>query len=203
MNCDNAISLIHEYLDGDIEEDKKETLKQHLETCSECAVLYEEFTLSESILKNVPIPQPSEDLSEQIMAKLSVNKVKKSRTSSWFQLVRRHPAITAAAIFLIMMMLSLLTLGGQGQEFAIKGDDLEQVEIRGNEVIVPEGTTVNGNLVVENGSIRVEGRVQGDVTVVDGSFQLASTAAVTGKVTHINQWIDRLWYTLFDWINND
>lgn len=196
MKCEEAISLIHEYLDGELNEAETKRLKQHLSVCADCKVEMDEFIFTESLIKSVPIPKASSDLSDKILS--AIPKHKKSRRLSWFQMARNHPAITAAAIFLFMMLLSMFTLNDRGHELVIRGSDSYELEIRGNQVIVPEGKTINGNLVVENGTLQVDGKVEGNITVIDGSFQMASTAAVTGKVTRINQWIDRIWFAIYD-----
>lgn len=201
MNCNEAISLIHEYLDGELMEEQTECLKKHLQVCEDCAAVMEELTMTESLIKNIPIPSPSKDLSERILAALP--KAEKPKKAAWFQQVRRYPALTAAAVFIVLMMTSLFNLPGNGQELVIRGNDLDQLEITGNHVVVPEGSTINGNLVIENGTVQVDGNVEGDVTVIDGSLHLASTAAISGKATQINQWIDRLWFKLYDLVKKE
>ena len=61
---------------------------------------------------------------------------------------------------------------------------------------MPEGATVDGDLVVENGEAVVNGEIRGNLTVIDGSVNMASTAKVIGEAREINQALDWIWYKL-------
>ena len=79
----------------------------------------------------------------------------------------------------------------------------ENVVVEGETVIIPEGQVVKGDLIVKNGDVRVDGELDGNLTVIngsiiDGSKYMASTANVTGKTEEINKAFDWLWYTIKD-----
>ncbi|MCY1462058.1 hypothetical protein D9M71_797900 [compost metagenome] len=76
----------------------------------------------------------------------------------------------------------------------VSGEDLQQLIIEGNTVIVPAGVHYTGDLTVENGKIEVQGEVDGNVTVVDGSMVLASTGHIAGQSRTIDQALDWIWY---------
>lgn len=73
---------------------------------------------------------------------------------------------------------------------------LDQLFISGDTLVVPEGVTVYGNLKVKRGKIQIDGNVEGDVTVINGSYNLASTAYISGQVTLIDAAVDWVWYKM-------
>ena len=48
---------------------------------------------------------------------------------------------------------------------------------------------------MKNGDIVVEGEVDGNITVINGSY-MASTAVVTGEVEEIDEMFQWLWYNM-------
>ena len=64
-------------------------------------------------------------------------------------------------------------LAGLRGEFAIHVDE---------DVVVPAGTTIDGTLVVIQGDVLIEGEVEGDVIVVDGTLELLEGSRVRGEV---------------------
>jgi cytoskeletal protein CcmA (bactofilin family) len=70
-------------------------------------------------------------------------------------------------------------------------------------VVVPQGKVVEGDVVVKNGNLRVEGEVNGNVTVINGTVingekYLASAGQVTGEIEEINQVFEWIWFTMKD-----
>ena len=82
---------------------------------------------------------------------------------------------------LIQMLLnSTGDLGLLKQAIAGLGGDLNIYF--GEDVDVPEGSTVDGPLVVIQGNVRIAGEVDGDVIVVDGTLELLEESRVRGEV---------------------
>lgn len=174
-------------------------LQAHLADCSSCHTLMDEWIKTEAMIKTMPSSEPSAALAEHVMKHIPSSMPYRRR---WVERARRRPALTAAVIFLLIMMVSVFAMNQPHDELVVKGANLDQIEIQGNRVVVPEGKIVQGNLIVENGIVEVQGQVDGNVTIIDGKFQLASTASISGKVTNINQWIDRFWYTIYEWFSS-
>lgn len=192
MDCRDARRLMHDYLDGTLDAGRLRMLKQHLSACSACESHLDRLELTEAMLFAVPAPDAPDGLTERVMASLP----RPSRRSVFMQWLKRHPAIAVATVFLLVMTWSLATLWEKDATLAIRGTDLEDVIIEGDLVIIPEGTVVEGDLTVENGRLRVEGEIRGNVTVIDGSLNLASTAQIAGQVTSINEAIDYFWFRI-------
>lgn len=86
-------------------------------------------------------------------------------------------------------------------ELVVQGTDLDAVIIEGNKVTVPEGAVVKGDLTVKNGVTEVYGEIKGNLTVIDGSMNLASTAKIIGQERTINQVLEWLWYKVSSTVN--
>jgi anti-sigma factor RsiW len=200
MQCSDALPLIHEYLDGDLEGADAVELKKHLLLCPDCNKLFKQMEQTEACIRLLPkTPVPS-DLTARIMGNIPV---KKKRRESWLKWLRTHPALSVASVFLLVMATSFLSLWDQDKDMVVKGASLDQVVIQGDTVIIPQGHTVQGDLTVKRGKVQVDGSVDGNVTVIDGSYNLASTAYISGHVNSVDETLEWIWYKVnevFSWV---
>jgi anti-sigma factor RsiW len=194
MDCKDALPLMHEYLDRDLNGLDASQLKEHLLQCPECRSLFKELERTDTLVRSLAPTIVPNNLSERIMASLPPVK----RRNAWTQWVRRHPAVSVAAVFLAVMFGSFMSMWNQGHELMVKGNDLQNVIIQGDPVIVPKAQTVDGNLVVQSGKLKVEGDVTGNLVVIDGTLNLASTAHISGQVTQVNEAVSWIWYKIND-----
>ncbi len=67
-------------------------------------------------------------------------------------------------------------------EEALAGLDQAIMVHVGEDVVVPAGTVTEGTLVVIEGTVRIEGEVEGDVVVVSGALDLRDGGRVDGEV---------------------
>ncbi|CAM4391102.1 zf-HC2 domain-containing protein [Saccharibacillus endophyticus] len=196
MECKQAVSLMHDYLDGDLPSEQARELQSHLEACTDCRAAFRRLEETEMMLfaanRKSESVAVSEDMTDRIMSFLPQPK-KHSPVWNW---VRRHPALTAAAAFILIMLGTSIGFWNADTQLVVRGSDLNRVQVEGNTVIVPEGTIVSGDLTVERGELKIYGDVEGNVTVIDGSAYQASTAHVAGQVKDINQAFDWVWYKL-------
>ncbi|MFD0961063.1 zf-HC2 domain-containing protein [Paenibacillus chungangensis] len=201
MECKVAISKIHHYLDGDSTRDEVAVLQAHMNQCPECRARFSELEKADAAVMHaleavrpakVYDEQASAELKQRIMQQLPP--VKNRKRSGLIRMIYRYPGLTAAAVFLLVMLGSVFASWDQSTQMVVSGEDLQHVVIDGNKVIVPAGVEVTGNLTVENGIIEVEGAVSGDVTVIDGSMVLASTGHIAGQSRTIDQALDWFWY---------
>ncbi|WP_172197160.1 MULTISPECIES: zf-HC2 domain-containing protein [Saccharibacillus] len=196
MECKQAVSFMHDYLDGDLPTEQARELKSHLDACPECRAAFRSLEETEMMLfaanRKMDTATVSDDVTDRIMSFLPQPK-KHSPAWNW---VRRHPALTAAAAFILIMLGTSIGFWNADTQLVVKGSDLNRVQVEGNTVIVPEGTVVTGDLTVERGELKIYGEVEGNVTVIDGSAYQASTAHVAGQVKDIDQAFDWVWYKL-------
>ncbi|MEF2967377.1 zf-HC2 domain-containing protein [Paenibacillus sp. M1] len=195
MDCKQASSLMHDYLDDDLTHEQAVGLKSHLSGCSACNARFKELEQTEMMLfatiKHRAQAAPDE-LVNRIMSKIPNQR----KQQAWIGWIRRHPALTAAAMFLLVMLFSAVSIWESNDQLVVKTADLDQVIINGNTVTVPSGSTIAGNLTVENGKAEIYGDVQGNLTVIDGSYYQASTAHIAGEIKSIDQALDWIWYRI-------
>jgi anti-sigma factor RsiW len=192
MECKLAVSMMHDYLDDDLPEQQQRELKEHLLSCPDCRAKFKELEQTDMLMFSLMHQSPvaSDDLVSRIMSSLPKSK-KENAFITW---IKRHPALTAASLFLVVMLMSSVTFWSPDRQLVVRGVDLDQVIIKGDTVIVPSGKTITGNLTIENGKAQVYGDVNGNVTVIDGSLYQASTAHISGQVKSIDQAVSWLWY---------
>ena len=157
--------------------------------CKDCQQHMQELTSTIAFVKSAAVIEVPPNFVEQVMQKLPKRKMR-TGVQSW---LRRHPFFVAAALFCIFMSASLFSGYKNDQEFSFTKQPNLQVE--GQTVIVPEGETVKGDIVVKNGDIIVKGAVDGDITVINGKY-MASTANVTGQIDEVDEVFEWLWYKI-------
>lgn len=187
---EEVIAYMHAYLDGDISREDEQKLKEYLNRCAECREIMNGLTESVAFLGSAPRLEAPANFVEGVMARLPKDK-KQSGLQRWF---RHHPLLSAAALFFILMSASLFSSYGNQQQFSVTKQP--NLIVEGETVLVPEGEVVQGDIVVKNGTLRIEGEVEGDVTVIHGTKYMASTAVVTGSSQEINEIFDWIWYKL-------
>ncbi|MCS7464729.1 zf-HC2 domain-containing protein [Paenibacillus doosanensis] len=197
MDCREALPLMHEYLDGGLKGREALALKEHLLVCPACRERLKQLEKVEALVQAWPQQEVPSGLTERIMQALPPER----RKQPWWLWVRRHPAASVAAVFVLVMMGSFISLWNEDTELLVKGSDLSSVVIKGDTVYVPEGKTVAGNLMVENGKVQVDGDIKGNIVVIDGTVAMASTAHISGQVTEIDQAFGWLWYKMNDWVS--
>ncbi|MBO2946238.1 zf-HC2 domain-containing protein [Paenibacillus sp. F411] len=194
MNCKVAVSLMHDYLDNDLSKPQQLELKAHMVECTDCRNRLEELEKTDMLLFSLThhATGPSEDLTERIMGMLP----KEKKQKAWVTWVKRHPAITAAALFLVVMLFSTVSFWDQNNQLVVRGTELDKLVIKGQTVIIPPDQTITGDITVENGKTEVFGQVEGNLTVIDGELFQASTAYISGQVKDIDKAMDWIWYKI-------
>jgi anti-sigma factor RsiW len=187
---EHIVHYMHAYLDGDITDDEERELKEHLNNCPACEELMNSFNESISLLTNITPLKAPDGFIDGVMARLP----KEKSQVGFKRWLRGHPLLAAAAMFLVLMSASLFSSFENDQQFSVSKQP--NLIIEGETVLVPEGETVTGDIVVKNGTLRIEGEVDGNVTVINGSKYMASTAIVTGTSEEIDKVFDWLWYKI-------
>lgn len=191
MECPKEIvSLMHSYFDGDIHPDEERQLKEHLRSCAACAAHFYELNKTIAFLQCASHIAAPSSFTATVMGAMPKEK-KAARLRRW---LHAHPMLTAASLFCLLTVGSFASSWNERGAFSVSAD--EHVIIRDHTVIVPEGETVKGDITVRNGSIRIEGTVDGDVTVIHGKKYMASAGQVTGEVEEINQVFEWIWYNI-------
>lgn len=191
MKCpEEIIVLMHEFLDNELDAEKEVVLRSHLQSCKECESLFNELKKTDAFVKGTSSTYVSEDFTDRLMARLPKEK-KKISFQRW---LRIHPFVAAASLFILLMMGSFLSNWSQDREFSVSKQ--KNLIVENNTAIVPKGEVVKGDVVVRNGKLKIEGEVDGNVTVINGERYMASAGHVTGEVNEVNAVFDWIWYYL-------
>jgi anti-sigma factor RsiW len=177
---------MHDYLDEDLSSEHEKELRNHLLHCSECQQHFHELKKTIALVQSTSHIQAPADFTAKVVQQLPQEK-KMVRVKRW---MRVHPLVTAAALFFVLMLGSMVSMWNEDQDLAVSKQP--NIRVEGNTVIVPEGKVVEGDLIVRNGDIKIEGEVKGNVTVINGNQYLASAGNVTGEIEEIDQ--------IFEWI---
>ncbi|WP_075980362.1 anti-sigma factor family protein [Bacillus massilinigeriensis] len=189
MKCpEEAIEYMHEFLDGEILPEQERELREHLQGCEQCQSYFRELKRTVALVQSTSHIQVPINFTANVMARLPKEKRKVS-VQRWFM---NHPLLTAASLFLVLMTGSFATTWSEDREFSVSNQ--ANLIVKNDTVIVPKGEIVKGDVTVKNGNLKVEGRIDGDVTVINGENYMASAGQVTGEIKEVNQVFDWIWY---------
>lgn len=192
MCPDHLVHYMHEYLDGDISQEHELELKAHLSSCMTCQQHMQELSKVAAFVQSASHITAPSGFVEGVTSRLP-KETSRVGMKRWFH---SHPMLTAAALFMILMSASLFSNFNDDQQFSFTKQP--NIVVEGEKVIVPAGETVKGDIIVKNGDIQIDGEVDGNVTIINGSQYMASTANVTGEIEEINEVFDWLWYKMKD-----
>lgn len=191
--CSERIVLyMHEYLDEDIPEDHKKILEYHLETCRACRQHFYELQKSIFYVQSLPNVQAPPGFTGRIMKNLPREK-KRIGAGRWLKM---HPFLASAGLFFILMAGAMFSEWHNPDEFSVTKN--KDIIVQGHTAIVPKGKVIKEDITVTNGDLRIEGKVEGNVTVVRGNEYMASAGDVTGNVEEINEVFEWIWYKIKD-----
>lgn len=191
---------MHKHLDGDITRDEESQLKAHLEGCAECQTHLHELKRTITLIQSTEKMKAPDDFAAKVMQQLPVER-KRVKYMRWFKM---HPVLTAAAIFFLFTITGLFSAWEQDSQLMVSNP--ENLIIKGDTVIVPEGVTVKGDLVVQNGDLKIEGTIDGNVTLINGSLieedgldsngLMASVGEVNGELKEVDRAFEWAWYRI-------
>lgn len=179
---------MHEYLDEEISAEHEKELRKHLASCPECKIHFHQLKKTIALVQSTSHIKAPNNFTENIMAKLPKEQ-KKVSVKRWLM---HHPLLTAAALFLILMTGSLSASWNEDQQFSVSKQP--NLIVQNDTVIVPEGEVVKGDVTVRNGKLKIEGTVEGNVTLINGERYMASAGKVTGDIEEINEVFEWIWY---------
>lgn len=191
MKCpEKIIDYMHDYLDDDISVEHEHILREHLSKCEECKTHFHQLKKTIALVQSTSHIKAPENFTANVMAKLPKNEKKRRwKLKHWFM---SHPVLTAVSLFLVLMGGSVVTAWSGEQEFSVSKQP--NLIVNNDTVIVPEGEVVKGDVVVKNGTLKIEGEVDGNVTVINGEHYTASAGKVTGNIEEINEIFEWIWY---------
>src|SRR5574342_218694 len=101
MNClESVIEYMHDYLDEEISAENEQKLREHLLQCPSCQNHFQELKKTIALVQSTSHIQAPVDFTAKVMAGLPREK-KQVGIKRWF---RQHPMLSAASLFLILMV---------------------------------------------------------------------------------------------------
>ena len=194
MKCDKEVfSLIHKYFDEEITESERVFLNDHLKDCEDCRAHMNQLKKSIAFIQSASHIETPANFTNFVMSSLPQQKP----SVGWKHWVRKHPIFVAASIFIIFMASSTVSMWVDGgDQLSVSGQANLIIDKERNVVVVPEGEIVEGDLLIKNGSIQIDGQVNGNITVINGQKYMASAGQVAGNIEEINKGLDWLWYNV-------
>lgn len=195
MHCKDIVRLMHHYLDEEVTKEEEMQIRSHIATCQDCKRHFQELKRTIAFVQSLSHTKAPEGFTNRVMAALP----KERRKVSFFDRIKRHPLLVAASLFVVLMAGSMMSFWTEGQErFEFSAPQAQNIKVDEDRhmVIVPAGRTVEGDIVVRNGSIQVDGDVKGNVVAIDGEVYTASTAHISGEVEEIHEALEWVWYNL-------
>lgn len=191
--CSEEIILyMHKYLDGELTANEEQVLKEHIQHCPDCGKHFQELKKTVAYVKSGSHIFAPHDFTKKVMAQLPKEQLQ-AGIKRW---IRVHPLLVAVSVFIILMGGTVFSVWNDDHEFSFTKNP--HLIVKDHTVIVPKGEVIKGDLVVKNGDLRVDGKVEGDVTVINGKKYMASAGNVTGNVKEINEIYDWLWFEMKD-----
>ncbi|MFA9556530.1 anti-sigma factor [Evansella sp. AB-rgal1] len=192
MACNKEFAeKVHKYLDEDVTLLEKKQLESHIIKCEKCEKQLRDLKKTIAIIQSASHMEAPNNFTANVMSQLP----KQSYKNKWKTWMRRHPFVLTAAVFFLMFVISVHSVWTEGnKEIIVKGDGHFIVDEQRRVVVIPEGQTISGDLVVKNGNVEVNGEVLGNITVIKGEQYLASAGHVAGEIQEINQVLEWLWF---------
>ncbi|NSL53334.1 anti-sigma factor family protein [Calidifontibacillus erzurumensis] len=189
MKCSQSyVELMHKYLDEEIGVEEEKQLKNHLNECSSCLNHFQELEKAIAFVQSTTHIHAPLNFTNSVMNRLP----KEKRLVVYRRFFKKHPVFVAAAVFLLLMTGSIFSTWNSNTQLSVSKQS--NLKIQDHTVIVPKGEIVEGDVIVRNGDIKIEGVVRGDVIVINGDQYLASAGHVTGEIMVINEVFDWMWY---------
>lgn len=182
--------LIHKYLDEEMTLLEQKQLQEHVKSCKECESHLQELKKTVAIVQSASHFKAPTNFTEDVMNQLP----KQPKGQKWKHWIRKHPFMITAATFFLVFIMSLSSTFDNNKEIVVKGDGQFIVDETRGVVIIPEGESITGDLLIRNGDIEIAGEVTGDITIINGEHLMASANQVSGEINEINQVIHWLWY---------
>lgn len=196
MKCSQTyVELMHKFLDDEIATEEEKILRRHLQECTSCYSHFQELKKAIALVQSTTHIQAPLNFTANVMASLP----KEKTTVTYGRWFKDHPMLVAAAVFVILMTGSVFSTWNSDTQLSVSKQS--NLQVQGNTVIVPEGEVVEGDVIVRNGDLKIEGEVQGDVVVINGDKYLASAGNVTGNIEEIDQFYGWMWYKIKDFFS--
>lgn len=199
MACSKPIHhLIDKVIDQEASEQEVHEVQEHIQSCEFCRELFDDMHETDLLLRNMNKQAVPDYFTEKVMQRIASETTNQSKFLKWF---KQHPFGTAAALFVLLMAGYVFSLWEQAPFSAeVQGSGNLAYEDH-QTVVVPKGEVIKGDLIVQNGKVKIEGKVDGNVILINSDSLLASAGHVTGDIQEVNQVFEWAWYHVKQFFN--
>jgi anti-sigma factor RsiW len=178
---------MHQYLDEELTRAELEEFEAHLAACPECQSELKAMGGAILQLTQADWLKAPNRFTENLMDQLnSMHPPKRN----WRVPIMKYTGVAAAVLLVFGLGISMTA----PSKFALQADNTQGLVVADNKVIVPAGTEYNGDLVIQNGDIEVRGKVNGNVTALNGRVYRMAGADISGETAEVDQAVEKVAY---------
>jgi hypothetical protein len=201
VRCQEATNAMHSILD-DPTDPVAENVYAHMDLCTMCEEHFQSLHDTIQKVRELEWLEAPDTILTNVMAHIA----EENRPRGWLSSpgIRKWGGWVAASVALAFIggvywsqpdYVSVITSSRNGN-----------LNITKHAVIVPAGSEYKGDLTISNGDVIVHGKVDGDVTALNGRVILASGADIKGRTQEVHafwQWVQyyfsKIWNTIVKW----
>lgn len=191
MSCIQEMSeRLHRYLDEEMTVTERQEYETHLAFCSTCMTQFTEVGVAIQKVSQVEWVKAPSGFTEQLMAQVEVTYPPKR---NWRVPIVKYSGIAAA----VLLVFGTGVMWAQPRGFSYQASHSSKgLVVADNKVIVPAGSVYNGDLTIQNGDVEVRGKVNGNVTALNGNVYVdrALGADISGETDEVNQELEKWVY---------
>lgn len=201
MVCKDARTVMHHVLDqpdGNLDEE----VTQHLRTCPSCDQHMHMLVNTIYTLEKLEWLEAPDSISAYVIEQISGNPAHRFMFWQFYRLRK----VMLAAVCVCLAFIGGVWWAEPGQFSVVSASPNAKLSITHNQVIVPTGIVYRGNLTISNGDVIVHGKVDGDVTALNGHVILTSGADIKGHTEEVHEFwqlvkyfADKMWNTIIKW----
>lgn len=201
MVCKDAQIAMHHVFDqqdGMLTED----LSLHLRSCASCSQHMQTLETTIHSLHELEWLEAPDSITTYVMQQIRQDS---SHRPLFWQSHRFRKATVAAAV-VCFAFVGGVWWSAPGQFSVINASPDAKLSITHNKVIIPSGAEYRGDLTISNGDVIVHGKVDGNVTALNGHVILASGADIKGRTEEVHAFWQlakyygsKMWNTIVGW----
>jgi anti-sigma factor RsiW len=187
VSCEEMNERIHRYLDEELTGNERIEFEAHINECSRCLLQMQGLGFAVQKLTQTEWHKAPIHFTESLLARLDEQFPPKR---NWRVSVMKWSGIAAS----VLLVFGLGAMWATPDHFALQAENNAGLVVTDGKVIVPEGQEYNGDLVIQNGDVEVRGKVNGNVTALNGKVYRAAGADISGEIAEVDEVMEKVFY---------
>ncbi|HEU4965218.1 MAG TPA: zf-HC2 domain-containing protein [Bacilli bacterium] len=187
MSCQPMDERIHAYLDDELDATERTDFEAHIAACPDCRTHLSELGYAIQKLSQAEWLKAPTGFTESLMDRLQAEAPPKR---DWRVPIMKWSGIAAS----VLLVFGLGLYAATPDQFALQAEDTQGLVVADGKVIVPEGSVYTGDLVIQNGDVEVRGKVNGNVTALNGRVVRMAGADISGETAEVDEAMEKLVY---------